>query len=273
MQPPDGLAPLVFLVVGVVGLVVDNEDGAAPRQDARHKVFDGLWLRRRFGAEHLRHNVRLVVGGRVGALVELLDVGEVQRALGTGAFGVPAHVTFHIPIEAEFRRDDGIDAEDAPAREVALEALEDDDVGGDQEAGPGIVGVVLHHSVEVLPDHGQRCHFGLAAAGRHFEAVTGVVVVLEEAQLSAHGLGVGFDEGFVAARLGHFVEEDECFHGLALEGVVAEFEAVGQAVVGAEPVGEQGLGGGRRAFVVAIAPILHGLTDGRDARRGFEGDL
>ena len=97
--------------------------------------------------------------------------------------------------------------------------------------------------------------------------------MLQEPQLSAHGLGVGFDEGFVTASLRNFVEEDQRFDGLALEGIILELEVVRQAMVGAEPIVEQGFAGRCRAFVVCVSPFLNGLADGRDTGGSFVGDL
>ena len=72
-------------------------------------------------------------------LVELLDVGEVQRAQGAGPLAFAAHVAVEVPVDAQLVGDDGIGAEDAPAGEVGAQPLEDDHVGRDQQEGPGVV--------------------------------------------------------------------------------------------------------------------------------------
>src|SRR5207247_4942845 len=108
-----------------------------------------------------------------GALVELLDVGKVEGALGAGALALAAGVAIEVPVDGELGRDDGVGAEDAAAGEVAAQALEDDDVGGDQEEGLGVGGGVFEDGVEVLPGDGEGHDLGLAAAGGHLDAVAG----------------------------------------------------------------------------------------------------
>ena len=179
-------------------------------------VVDG-WRHR---PEHVGHGVRLVGIGGPGALVELLDVREVERALRAGPLRVAAHVEVHLPEDAQLRRDDGVGPEDAPAAEVGAQPLEHDDVRGDDEERLGVVVAALGDSVEVLPGDGERHDLRLAAAGRHLDGVAGEVVVLQD--VDARHLGEPLDEVPVPADLLDLVEPDERLDRLALRGVVLE---------------------------------------------------
>jgi len=55
--------------------------------------------------------------------------------------------------------------------------------------------------------------------------------------------------------------------------VVLELVAIGQAMVRAEPVVEQGLGGLGSALIAVGHPIPHLLANGRHARGGFQGQF
>ena len=169
-----------------MGFIVGDEDRPPAGDDALIEVVRLHGLRRWPRAQHGGHDVRLtVVLGCVVAFVKLLDVGEVDRTLRAGALSVPAHVGFHIPIQLQLRRDDRVCPEDAATAKVELEPLEHDHVGRDDQAGLGVLGVVLQHRVEVLPGDSKAHHLGLAAAGRHLEAVAGEIVVLEQPELAA----------------------------------------------------------------------------------------
>ena len=234
VKPADGLVPFALFVVRVVGLVVQHHDGAAAFGDPRQEVFDLLRRRRRLRPQHGRHHVRLVVF-RVLPLVHLLDVGQVQRPRGPGPLALRRACS--IGESQKIRSSSGITGsadEDPAAAEVGSQPLEDDDVGGDDQEGPGVVVARLGHGVEVLPGDGQRHHLRLAAAGRHLDAVAGEVVVLQELQVRP--AGEGFEQPLLPAHLDDLEQVDERFDGVPLGVVVGEAPAVRQAVVGEEPV-------------------------------------
>jgi hypothetical protein len=71
-------------------------------------------------------------------------------------------------------------------REIGAQPLKDDDVGDNDQAGFGVGALVFQSGVEILPGDGQGDDFGFAAASSHFDAVAGIVVVLQEAQPPLH---------------------------------------------------------------------------------------
>lgn len=72
---------------------------------------------------------------------------------------------------------------DSSVGEVRAQALEDDDVWGDNQGRLCVVFAALSDGVEILPGYCQGHHFGLAAAGGHLHAVAGELVVLKQTQL------------------------------------------------------------------------------------------
>ena len=159
----------------------------------------------------------------VGPLVQLLDVGQVERAERAGPFALAAHVALKVPEDAQFVGDHRVGAEDAAALEIGPQSLEDDDVRRDQQKRLGEVVAALGDGVEVLPGDRQAHHLGLAAAGRHLDAVAGEVVVLEQLQVLA--VRERLDQVLLPADLGDLVELDERFDGVALGIVVFELAA------------------------------------------------
>ena len=178
--------------------------------------------RRRRGrdrAENIGHDVRLV-GLGVGTLVELLDVGQVERTLRAGPLAVAAHVEVQVPEDAQLRRDNGIGAEDAPAGEVGAQPLEDDDVRREEQEGRGVIVPSFGDGVEVLPGDGERHDLGLAAAGGHLDGIASEIVVLED--VDAGHIGVPLDEIAMTANPLDLEEPDQRLDGFALCVVVRE---------------------------------------------------
>ncbi len=181
MQPPDHLVPLALLVVGVVRLIIDHQTGRSPARNPFVKILNLDLLRRLPRTENRRHDVRLIlVPVQAGALVELLDVGEVEGSFGAGSLALASQVDIEVPEDLEVARDHGVRAENPAAGEVGAQALEDDDVGGHHEEGPGVVGPALDDGVEVLPGDGQGHDLRLATTGGHLDRVAREVVVLQQ---------------------------------------------------------------------------------------------
>lgn len=186
-------------------------------------------------------------------LIELLDVGQVENAPGRGRGDLTLVDAKEIPVGFPFRRDEAIFAEDLIVPESFIEAVEDDEVGGDQDELRSVTASVLgtEEVVEVLPDDGHGHDEGLAGARRHFEAVLRPVV----------GRGVEREADAEVARKGikivvsaDFVNVDEGFDGFPLSAPEAEFAFVGEEMVLLEPEFKEALGDGAGAFVGAIAP-------------------
>ena len=107
-----------------------------------------------------------------------------------------------------------------PPLEVRSQPLEHDDVRGDDQERLGVVVSRLGHGVEVLPGDRQGHHLGLAAAGRHLDAVAGEVVVLKQLQVLPGREGL--DQALLTADLGDLEEVDQGLDGVLLEIVVLE---------------------------------------------------
>ena len=125
--------------------------------------------------------------------------------LGVGSFAVAAHIAVEIPEDLQFRRNDRVSAKDSATGEVGVETFEDDDVGGNDEGGLGVVVAGFNNGVEVLPGDGERHDLRLAASGRHLDAVAGEVVVLKEPEVRFFG-DVVLQQVLVAAHSGHLEE-------------------------------------------------------------------
>ena len=238
MRAADDLVPLAFFVVRVVRLVVqhDHRPAAIARSACRNPRLLEVC------AGGFGPSTAVSSSGSFAAvalpLVELLHVGQIQRAERACPLAFAAHVALEIaPEDFHFRRHDGVGAEDAPAFEICPQALEHDHVRRDQQERLGEVVARLRHRVEKLPGDGQRHDFGLAAAGRHLHRVAGEVVVLQKPQIAARGERL--DEALVPPHLGDLVEINQRLDGFALEVVVGELAAVRQPVVGVEPVVQQ----------------------------------
>lgn len=211
----------------------------------------------------------MVCSGRMLALAELLHVGQVQRALGRGALALAAHHTVDIPEDPQALGDDWVGPEDAAAGEVGLEALEDDHIGRDDQEGARVVVQLLAHGVEVLPGDGKRHHLGLAGARRHLGAVAREAAVGGQAQVAARR-GEALQQVGARARSSDLVDIDQRLDGPALRVVVGEARAVGQAVVGAEPVVEQQARRLDHAAVAVLASRADLLPQRGHARRGAQ---
>ncbi len=235
----------------VVRLIVEDDHRTAALGDAWDEIFYFLCVRGRLRSEHGRHHVRLIVFG-FRALVNLLDIGQVQRALRPGPLAFAAQVALEVPEDAQLFGNHRVVNEDAAAGEVGSQPLEDDDVGSEQEERLCVIVARLGDGVEILPGDGQRDDLRLAAAGRHLDAVAGEVVELQQFQVGAQG--ERFDERLLAADFGDFVEVNERFDGVALGEVVGETATAGQAAVGEEPVVEEAARGVGGAGVVGGAP-------------------
>lgn len=164
-------------------------------------------------------------------------------------------------------REDGIVEENFQAIEIGAEAIKDDDVWGDEEEIAGEGGIRFVEFVEITPRHEQRDDFSFPSSSGEFENVTWPV-------LGEHSVGNGAgcieaEEIKLVAGLADFVQPDGGFHGLALGEVIAEWRegAVGvfEKMLGLEPMGEQGFGGGGCAVVAGSAPVMYFL-----AKLGYE---
>jgi hypothetical protein len=154
------------------------------------------------------------------------------------------------------RRYERVSTEGRGVAEVALEALEDDEVRSDDEERRRHGRVLLVERVEVRPDHAQAHRHGLAGAGRHLDRQP---LALGFARLDRHTVLGELEEILQPADGLDFGQVDEGVDGLAL----AEVEAKGPAIVGAVLVGEpEAEQPSRRRRSVRIA--LH--TPGVDAR-------
>ena len=136
VQTLDDAVPGAALVMGVVGLVVDDQQRAAAlvvcsmklRRCARGSL--RLWAKN--GGQRLGFVVAIL-----RAVVELLDIGEQHQPIRAGALRIAPDDGLHLPEEAHIRRHDGIALEDVAARKVFGDQFQDDDVGRDDEEGCG----------------------------------------------------------------------------------------------------------------------------------------
>ena len=189
-----------------------------------------------------------------------------------GALVIAAHIAIEIPISFQFFRDDRVGAKNTPAGKIMPQAFEDNYVGGEEQEGTGKIIARFRHGVEVLPGDCQRHDLGLAAAGGHFDAIAGEVIILEQAQVFV-GAGIIFDQCFMAANASHFVQENERLDGFALGFMIGKLVTIGQAMVRPKPEIQQEPCGGTDTFIIFNAPFLHGAPDRRYAGCCFGGWL
>ncbi len=266
METADNPVPLALFVVRVVRLVVQHDHRAAAIGDAFAKILDPRGLRRRFRPQYRRQLFRLVVAVAF-ALVELLHVGQIQRTERPCPFPFAAHVALEIaPEDLQLRRNDGIGAENAAALEIRPQALEHDHVRGNQQKRLREIIARLRHCIEKLPGDGERHDLCLAATGRHLHGVAGKVVVLQEPQIAA--CGIGLDEALVPPHRGDLEQIDQRLDGFALEIMVGKLAPARQPVVGMKPVVQQDARGVGYALAAIVAPGGDLLADARHAGRG-----
>ncbi len=120
---------------------------------------------------------------------------------------IAAHAISHIPKFFQFLRDNGVHSKDVPGGKVALQALQDDDIGRNDEEGFGVVLLGLfQNGVQVLPGNCQGHHLGFAGAGCHLDAVARKLVINERAHILWQRKGL--QQGFAATRFSNFVDID-----------------------------------------------------------------
>ena len=174
MQILDRAVPLQIVVVDVMRFVVEQHQ-LAVRGDLVAEAQPGAGAaRRRRAAQHARDRGRLAAArASTARLVELVDVGQIERAARRGLIRIVARHDREAPVRLPGRRNQRIGAEDRTAAEIIEQALIDDYIGRDQREALRVVGAPLRLElrVEIGPDDGERHHFGLARAGRHFADV------------------------------------------------------------------------------------------------------
>ena len=117
-------------------------------------------------------------------------------------------------------REDGVVEENTEPVEVGAEAIEDDNVGRDNEEISRERGIALVEAVEETPRDEERKNLGFAGAGREFEHVARPVLGEHAAR---HGTGgVKADQVVFVAGTADLVEPDDRLDGLALSEVVAK---------------------------------------------------
>ena len=254
-----------------MGLVIEDRRRPAPGDDPGDEVLDLLDSPcGRPRPQDGRHHVRLLVVG-LRALVELVDVRQVQRAQGSAPLAFPTHVTLEVPEDPQVVGDDRVDMEDAASLEVRPEPFEHDDVRGEHQERPGEVVAGLGQGVEVLPGDRQGHDLGLAAARGHLDAITREFIVLEQREILPGRERL--DQLLLAPDPGHLVEVDQGFHGMLLEIVILEPASVGEAVVGMEPPVQQAMCRVARARVTAPTPGIHLVADRRHAGSRIQLDV
>ncbi len=171
-------------------------------------------------------------------------------------------------------RNQGQPPKNLPAFKIGAQSVEHNDIRRENQKRFGIFGGVAAHGVRKLPDDAERHDKRFAAAGRHFDAIAGEVVLREpgEAQVGVE-YGVSFQQVGATAHLRDFVEIDQRFDGLALRVVIAKQAGQRQAVLGLKPEVQQFPRHVGRARVIALAPLADGLADRRNARRGCQAFL
>ena len=103
------------------------------------------------------------------AVVNLLDVRDEQVAGLLRERGLAAQDDVELPLSLPLGREDRQVVEHLPGLEVLAKALEDDDVGRDDEEVVGEIGVLLEAPVEVGPRDDECHHDGLAGSRRHLD--------------------------------------------------------------------------------------------------------
>lgn len=169
--------------------------------------------------------------------------------------------------------EDGVVEEDFQAVKIGTEAVEDDNVGRNEEEIAGERGAGFVEAVKKAPCDEEREDFGFARASGEFEDVAGPVFRKHVRRDFASGIEA--DEVKLVAGLADFVEPDGSFNGFTLGEVVAELRerAVGgfQIVLAFKPVFEEGArGGGRRTRICGCTPCVNFATDaGYQGREKF----
>ena len=140
------------------------------------------------------------------------------------------------------------------ACEIFVEAVEHDDVGGDEQEVSGERRVFFVEFVEEAPGDHEAHDFGLAAAGCHFDDIAFPYF----GHRGGHDISsiVEAQEIDLVLDLQDIEQIDERLQGFALCEVVLEVFAVGE--VGCmKPVSEQALACFGRALIVCLAEGLH----------------
>ena len=227
----DGFEPCHARIVDVVRLVV--EDGEF--LDLAHDLTEvGLAVGGLAGgllAERVRKEVVaqiVVLQRRVADFSEknTMDVGEEEIAGLTDESDIVLDVQRELEIVAPVAarvavgRKNGVVEEDLEPVEIGTKAVEDDDVGCDEEEVPRKRGVGFVKAVKEAPCDEERENLRFAGAGREFEDVTRPVLGEHAAGYCAGG--VEADQIVFVASAADLMKPDDGFDRLALGEVVAE---------------------------------------------------
>src|SRR5690242_429788 len=95
MQIANDVVPLTALVMRVMGFVVEHDHRSASSNDPCVKIFDARVFRGRLWSQYGAHLFGFVPSA-ILALIELLDVREVEGPQGAAALALAAHVALKI---------------------------------------------------------------------------------------------------------------------------------------------------------------------------------